>query len=291
MRLTLPRWVLFSARTALAVFMALLFAGLTLPASGVSAQNLAIPACNDALNLGQAATDSCLRVVNANVVDKGPIDVYLGDGKIVDNLEYGKATEFAAIPSGAQRLRVVGAGTAVDQAPFDMTNTLRPGAAYQMTVVGLDQAGDAPWLSGVDVTALPSGQARVRVVNASPDTNSIDVSVAGDRTPFAGIASGSQSGYVPFNAGGFTFEVRQSGTDTLLVSTPDQVPIEEGMNYDLYVAGLSQGGTLELWVFPTNVGVTANATPAAAITPIVAVGATPILVTPGAETPVPTPTS
>lgn len=286
----LNRWLAHSARVALGVLMALVLAGVGLPAASAQGDNLAVPACNDVLKLGQATTDACLRVVNAGSPDAGPIDVYLGDQKIVDALEYGKATDFVAVPSESQRLRVVGAGTAVDQAVFDWTENLRPGAAYQLTVSGLEQQGLSPWLSGVDLTPLPAGKARVRVVQASPDTGPVDVAVEGDRTPFAGIDLGSQSGYVPFDAWQYTFELRLSGSDTLLVTTPP-VQIEEGKNYDIYVMGLSKGGTLALVIFSTDVGLATNATPAVNETPIIAVGATPVLVTPGAETPVPTPTS
>jgi hypothetical protein len=286
----LTRWLALPARVALGILMALVLAGVGLPVAAAQNGNLAVPACNDVLKLGQAATDSCLRVVNAGSPQAGPVDVYLGDQKIVDALEYGKATDFVAVPSESQRLRVVGAGAAVDQAVFDWTENLRPGAAYQMTISGLERQGLSPWLSGVDVSTLPAGQARVRVVNASPDTGPVDVAVEGGRTPFAGIDLGSQSGYVPFNAGSFKFELRLSGSDTLMVTTPP-VQIEEGKNYDLYVMGLSKGGTLALVIFPTDVGVATNVTPAANVTPVIAVGATPVLVTPAAQTPVPTPTS
>ena len=86
------------------------------------------------------------------------------------------------------------------------------------------------------IAPLPDNQARVRVVHASPDTGPIDVAVAGGPTPFAGIDLGSQSGYVIFGTGTVRFQLRLSGSDTLLLSTPD-IPIAPGMNYDLYVIG------------------------------------------------------
>jgi len=250
----------------------------------------ATPACGTAFGVGDA-TQACLRVVNADTTGKA-IDVYVGDTAIAKNVDYGKATEFVAVPSDNQRLRVVAAGGPVDQAPRDFTQTLGAGQAYQLTVMGLTRNDVAPWLNGVAVAPLPANQARVRVVHASPDTGPIDVSLAGGPTPFAGIDLGSQSGYVVFATGSVRFQLRLSGSATLLLTTPD-VRLDPGMNYDLYVIGESKAGTLALVVFPTNVGVASNLTPAAGavITPIVAVASTPIVVTPGAETPQPTPTS
>ena len=260
---------------------------LLLPAT-VAAQ--ASPACGSVLQIGDA-TQACLRVVNADPTGKA-IDAYVGAAEIAQNVAFGQATEFVAVPSDAQRLRVVAAGGPVDQSPIDMTQTLGAGQAYQLTVMGLTRDDVAPWLSGVAVAPLSPNQVRVRVVHASSDTGPIDVAVAGGPTPFAGIDLGSQSGYVVFGTGTVRFQLRLSGSDTLLLATPD-IRLEPGTNYDLYVIGESKAGTLELVVFPTTVGIATNATPgtASVITPIVAVASTPVVVTPGAETPEPTPTA
>ena len=272
----------------LVIILPLIVASIMLLPASVAAQ--AVPACGAVFGIGEA-TQSCLRVVNA-ATDGRTIDVYIGDSAIAKNVEFGNATDFVAVPSDSQRIRVVAAGGPVDQAEIDMTQNLGAGDAYQLTVMGLTRKDVAPWLSGVAVSPLPDNEVRVRVVHASPDTGPIDVALAGGPTPFAGIDLGSQSGYVIFGAGTVRFQLRLSGSDTLLLTTPD-IRIEPGNNYDLYVIGESKAGTLEMVVFPTKVGIATNATPetASLITPIVAVGSTPIVITPGAETPQPTPTS
>jgi Domain of unknown function (DUF4397) len=276
------------ALAALAVALAPVMAMVPLPATGVLAQPA--PACAQVFGIGQA-TQSCLRIVNA-AINGGPVDVYVGDTAIAQKLAYSQATDYVAVPSGAQRLRVVAAGGALDQAPVDMTQTLSAGSAYQLTVMGLTTTDVAPWLSGVAVDPLAGDQARVRVVHASADTGPIDVSLAGGPTPFAAIPLGSQSGYVIFGVGTVRFQLRLSGTQTLLLTTPD-IAIKPGMNYDLYVIGESKAGTLQLVVFTTKVGTVTAGTPetASLITPIVVVGASPVVLTPGPETPQPTPTS
>lgn len=280
------RWVGLPARLALTTAMAVGLASVSLPASNTSAQTLAIPACAEIFEL-DIATAPCLRVVNAGAETAGPVDVYVGDVMIAEGIEYGQATEFAAIPGDSQQIRVVPAGVAMDDSTVDLTEDLQPGGAYQLTVSGLTSDDLSSWLSGVDVTPLPEDQARVRVVHASPDLGEVDVAVASDGVPFEGIELGNQSGYVPFEAGAFTFQVRQAGQDTLLLENPEPLSLEPGMNYDVYVMGQSEDGTLAMVVYAAEVGfgLAGDMTTADVATPVLAVGDTPIEITPGEQTP------
>lgn len=282
----ITRWSGLPSRFVLTTALALGLASVSLPASTTSAQELAIPACAEVFDL-EIATASCLRVVNASTEAAGPVDVYVGDAAIAQGIEYGQATEFAAIPGDAQDIRVVPAGGAVEDATLDLNEDLQPGGAYQLTVSGLTNDDLSSWLSGVDVSPLPEDQARVRVVHASPDLGEVDVAVASDGVPFEGIELGNQSGYVPFEAGDFTFQVRQAGQDTLLLENPDPLTLEPGMNYDIYVMGQSENGTLAMVVFAAEVGfgIAGDMTTADVATPVLAVGDTPIEVTPGEQTP------
>lgn len=280
------RWVGLPARFALTTAMAVGLASVSLPASTMSAQELAVPACAEVFEL-EIATASCLRVVNAGAQTAGPVDVYVGDVVIAEGIEYGQATEFAAIPGEAQQIRVVPAGGAVADATVDLGENLQPGGAYQLTVSGLTSDDLSSWISGVDVSPLPEGQARVRVVHASPDLGEVDVAVTSDSVPFEGINLGNQSGYVPFEAGDFIFQVRQAGQNTLLLENPDPVTLEPGTNYDIYVMGQSEAGTLAMVVYAAEVGfgLAGDMTTADVATPVLAVGDTPIEITPGEQTP------
>jgi hypothetical protein len=257
--------------------------------------------CSQTLGIGQA-TDSCLRVIHA-APDAGPVDVYVGEAPIAEGLEFGAASTFTTAPNGEQQLRVVPAGSPVDQAVIDLTQGLTSGSAAQIVVSGLADDLQAT-IAGVDLRALPQNQARVRVIHASPDLEAIDVAVAAGPTSFQGIEFRGQSGYVVFDAGTYSFQLRESGNNTLLLEALD-VPIEPGMVYDIVAIGQSENGTLQMVIFNANAGVLAGpsatpiaaapattaATPAAEATPVVAVGATPVVEAPGAATPAATPTS
>jgi hypothetical protein len=263
---------------------------------------VAVP-CSQTLGVGEAA-DSCLRVIHT-APDAGPVDVYIGESPIAEGLEFGDASEFTATPNGEQQLRVVAAGQPVDQAIIDMTQGLTTGGAGQVLISGTADDTQAT-IMGVDLRALPANQARVRVVHASPDLDAIDVAVAGDQTPFEGIAFRSASGYVVFDAGAVSFQLRENGSDTLLLEAAD-VPLEAGMVYDIVAIGRSEDGTLQMVVYQANAGTlegatatpiaatpaaaTTGATPAAAATPVVAVGSTPVTEEAGEATPAATPAS
>ena len=256
--------------------------------------------CGQVLGLGDASA-TCLRIVHA-APDAGPVDVYVSEAPAIQGLEFGGATEFVAAPSGQQQIRLVPAGGTLDQAVFDTTQDLGSGQAFQVTAAGLAAEGLNVWLSGVDLSPLPENQARVRVVHASSDTEAIDVAVAGGQTPFDAIAYGSQSGYVAFDAGTYGFQLRLNDGDTLLREATD-VQLQPGLVYDIYALGQSEDGTLQMVVLAAQAGIRQGmlvqagapmATPqagAAEATPVIAVGATPVIATPGAATPAATPIS
>jgi hypothetical protein len=209
--------------------------------------------------------------------EAGPVDVYVGDAAVARGVAYGTATGFAAVPNGRQQLRVVPAGAAVDQAIVDMTQGVTAGSATQLMVSGVADDLQAT-LAGVDLRALPEHQARVRVVNASPDLGAIDVAVAGGSTPFEAIAFRDQSGYVVFDAGPYAFQLWQSGGDAVLLEVP-AVPIEPGTVYDVVVFGQSGSGTVQVVVLDAAAGMLTG--PSA--TPIAATPATALLATPAAR--------
>jgi hypothetical protein len=250
--------------------------------------------CGETLGIGETS-DVCLRMVHA-APDAGPVDVYLGEAAIAEGMEFGAVSAFAAAPNGQQQLRLVPAAQALDQAKVDTTQDFSAGGAFQITATGLADDLQAT-IAGVDLRALPENQARVRVVHASPDLDAIDVAIAGGPTPFDAVGYRSQSGYVVFNAGTYSFQLREDGSDTLLLEALD-VQIEPGMVYDILAIGQSEVGTLQMVIITAPAATLASedatpiagtpaaqATPAATITPVVAVGSTPVMETPGAATP------
>src|SRR5215208_6534147 len=126
------------------------------------------PACGEVLGLQGESSDACVRLVHA-AADAPPVDVYLNDAEIAQNLEFGSATEYVLAPSGAGRgVRITATGTPVDEAVIDTSLDFDPGQAYEILVTGAGDDLEAT-ITGTDLRPLAQGQARLRVINASPD--------------------------------------------------------------------------------------------------------------------------
>jgi hypothetical protein len=256
--------------------------------------------CSQTLGIGQSS-DACLRVVHASP-DAGPVDVYLGESPVIQGLEFGLSTEFAPAASGEQQIRVVPAGGPLDQPAIDVTQELTAGQAYQITATGASDDLQAT-VNEMDLSPLPEGQGRMRVIHASPDTDAIDVAIAGGPVPFEDIEYRGASGYQTLDAGSYNLQVRTAEDDTILLEAPP-VNVEAGKVYDVFAIGRGEDGTLQAVVLEAAGAVRAGqaatpiagtpvpaASPAAAATPVVAVGASPVVETPGAATPAATPTA
>src|SRR5215207_9853655 len=190
------------------------------------------PSCGEVLGLQGESSDACVRLVHA-APDAPPVDVYLNDAEIAQNLEFGTATEYVLAPSGDGRgVRVAATGTPVDEAIIDASLDFDPGQAYEILVTGAGDDLEAT-ITGTDLRPLAQGQARLRVINASPDAGPIDIGVQGSEDNlFEGVDFRDATDYVVLDAGDYALEVRPGGED-MTVALESNATFEEGVTYDL----------------------------------------------------------
>src|SRR5215217_6889750 len=203
------------------------------------------PSCAEVLGLEGASSDACVRLVHA-APDAPPADVYLNDAEIAQNLEFGTATEYVTVPSGTGRgVRVTATGTPVEEAIIDTSLDFDPGQAYEILVTGGGDDLEAT-ITGTDLRPLAQGQARLRVINASPDAGPIDVGVQGSEDNlFDGVDFRDATDYVVLDAGDYALEVRPGGED-MTVALESDATFEEGVTYDLIALGRPDDQTLTL---------------------------------------------
>ena len=203
------------------------------------------PPCAEVLAIDGAGDDACVRLVHA-APDAPPVDIYINDAQISQNLEFGTATEYVAVPSGGGRgVRVAATGTPIEEAVIDAGLDFDPGQAYEILVTG---AGDDLELmtTGTDLRPVAAGQARVRVVHASPDAGVIDVGVEGsEENLFEGVDFRNATEYIIVDAGDYPLEVRPGGED-MTVALQSDATFEEGITYDLVALGRPEDQTLTL---------------------------------------------
>lgn len=191
--------------------------------------------CGSVLGLEASESDACLRVVHA--VAGGPaVDVYINDAPVMQNLAFGTATEFGIVPGGGDRkLEITAAGTPPgDQDLVDQEVDLDGGTAYQIVAMG-DPDDVSGEVMRLDLSPLPSGQARVRVVHASPDAGDLDVAIAQGEMLFEGVSFKDRPPYKILDAGTVTLQVRKAGEQTVLLES--EVTFEAGHVYDIITIG------------------------------------------------------
>src|SRR5215207_1739 len=223
------------------------------------------PSCAEVLGLEGASSDACVRLVHA-APDAPPADVYLNDAEIAQNLEFLTATEYVAVPSGDGRgVRVTATGTPVEEAIIDTSLDFDPGQAYEILVTGGGDDLEAT-ITGTDLRPLAQGQARVRVIHASPDAGAVDIGVKGSEDNiFEGVDFRDATDYVVVDAGDYALEVRPGGED-MTVALETDATFEEGVTYDLIVLGRADEQTLTMLALTAPVAIQTGdvATPEAA---------------------------
>lgn len=225
------------------------------------------PPCSEVLGITADPTDACVRLVHA-AQDAPDLDVYVNEAQIADGLEFGTATEYAAVPSGGGRgVRAVAAGGPMEEAILDESLDFDPGQAYEIVFTG---TGDDLGLliTGADLRPVAAGQARLRVIHASPDAGAVNIGLTGDDVNlYEGIDFGTATDYIVVDAGSYPIEVRPGGDD-MTVALQADATIEEGMVYDLVALGRPDDRSLALLVLtaPAEIQTGAIATPEAVST-------------------------
>ncbi len=95
----------------------------------------------------------------------------------------------------------------------------------------------------VDLSPLPQGQSRVRVIHAAPDVDGIDVVVTDGPDLFRGVNFKDATDYETLDATTYDIQVKQG--DDVLIRVTDLV-IEPNTVYDVIAIGRSDDGSLQL---------------------------------------------
>jgi hypothetical protein len=130
------------------------------------------------------------------------------------------------------------AGAAPDTPPV-LSTTVEVTADTARTVAGVGRFADLG-LEIIDdsLETPPSGQARVRVLAAAPNAETLDVTLAGGPTVASGLPFASTGDYVDVPAGSTSLQVSVAG------GQPTDLPVEldAGAVYSLLVLGSAAGG-------------------------------------------------
>jgi len=169
------------------------------------------------------------------------VDVYVDGEAAVEDVGFGVFGSYLEAPAGERQLRVTPAGdeeTTVAEAAV----TVEADTDYTVAATGeVGDDADRPFelLPLTDDNSAPDdGMARVRLLHASPDAPTVDVTAGdGETVLFDGVAYG-ESGYVSVPADTYTLEVRgdTESNDGEAVYT-QSVTLEAGQVYTAAAVG------------------------------------------------------
>jgi len=159
-----------------------------------------------------------LRAVHASP-DAPNVDILVDNALVAPGVAFKGVLDYTDVPAGDRNIKVnTGQGTSV----IDATVTLAGGTDY--TVLAVDFAANIEPLLLDDNTTTPTpGNAKVRVVHASPDAPNVDVLVD-DTIVLTNVAFKEFSDYLEVPAGVRNFKVNATGTTlTVIDVTPTLV--------------------------------------------------------------------
>lgn len=215
--------------------------------------------CTTALGIG-TETDACVNILHASP-DAPAVDIWVDGAMAVENLAFGAATGWVALPEGDHQVVVVPTGGTADQAVIDVTPTLTAGQAYEVVAAGL-VAEIGAQIYPVNLSMLAADTARVRVVHTSPDAPAVDIAVTGGDVLVPNLAFPAASDYLEVPAAAYDLEVRPTGTMDVALPLPG-VELQAGMAYSVYAIGLAGDGTLTVFVIASPTEGAMMATPEA----------------------------
>jgi Domain of unknown function (DUF4397) len=178
--------------------------------------------------------------------DTPDVDVYLGPvtgGKPqkFPGVGYGTVSNYLPLPVGTYAVSMRGAGAPETDPPVLTTNvTVADGKAYTVAGVGKHAALGLKVIDD-DLTLPPSGQAKVRIVQASVRAPVLSVSIVGGATIAEGINFATTTDYQDVTPGRWTLKAQGAGGNPASTLT---ATLGAGNVYSLIVLDATTGAGL-----------------------------------------------
>ncbi|CAN5400798.1 hypothetical protein BH18ACI2_BH18ACI2_22310 [soil metagenome] len=182
--------------------------------------------------------NALVRVIHA-IPGGAAVDVFADNTKAFSSVAYKTVTPYQELPEEQDTFSIRPAGLDTAEPLAQADEGLDEGQRYTV-IAHLTDDGKGAGLRVInDDLKMPSaGQARVRVIHASPDAGNVDVYVQGrdDDDLFDGVEFGGGSGYEEVEPMTATLEVRPAGQRNTMLTLPN-VRFEAGKNYTIVLAG------------------------------------------------------
>ncbi|SFR66839.1 DUF4397 domain-containing protein [Halogeometricum limi] len=187
------------------------------------------------------ATPPSIRAVHASSFLPAT-DVRIDDRVVAGGLSFGDVSAYEPVESDTGNysvdIAVNSTGTSISSGVVPLASGERYTVVMAATVPEPGRIAFAPTLLVDDFETPAADTAAVRVVHASPDTASLDVTAVQTGTALASDLSFRQSGdYVVLPAGVVTLDVRADSTDGTSAAETVHATLEDGSVYTIFVVG------------------------------------------------------
>jgi hypothetical protein len=196
--------------------------------------------------------------------DAPNVDVYVNGDPVLTDVAYTTVSGYLSLPAGTQQVTVYTTGETTSPV-IDTPVKLEAGGAYTVAAVGLvaDESLTAQVYQD-DLRSPDSGNAKVRVVHASPDAGPVDVVPRGGQALVSGLTFPDASAYAEVPAGTYTLDVNAAGTKKTALTVPDATLASGGV-YSAFAVGTVFADSLNVLLVQDNAGTSASASASASV--------------------------
>jgi Domain of unknown function (DUF4397) len=190
--------------------------------------------------------------------DAPNVDVYVNGDPVLTDVPYTTVSDYLSLPAGTQQVTVYATGDTTSPV-IDTPVKLTAGGAYTVAAVGLVADGSlTAQVYQDDLRDPASGNAKVRVVHASPDAGPVDVIPRGGQALVSGLTFPEASPYAEVPAGTYTLDVNAAGTNKTALTVPN-AKLTSGGVYSAFAVGTTFADSLNVLLVQDNAGGSASA--------------------------------
>lgn len=179
-------------------------------------------------------TVSYLRILHASP-GMPAVDIYAGSVLLAENLGYRSHTDYLPLLPGEYVIRIFPTGRSTTPA---LTSRVSIPANTTMTAAFEERLPNLTLFFFPE--PVPTRQALIRFTHLSPNAPRVDVTLSDGTVLFHHIGYGEQSLYTPMERGIYTFQVRATDTQTVILSASD-IDLRKQNYYTLFATGLVGG--------------------------------------------------
>lgn len=171
-----------------------------------------------------------VRAIHASP-DAPEVDILVDNEVVLSSVPFKAASDYLTVLSGKRNFKVNAAGS--NATVIDATPKLSAGIDYSLLALNF-LSNIEPLLVVDDNSAPAPGNAKIRVIHASPDAPEVDVLV-NDAAVLSNVAFKMASDYLEVPAASYNIKVNAAGTDITVIDA--DLSLEEGKVYTAIALG------------------------------------------------------